>query len=128
MDERVERSDSLPCFVGYGERLHVRLLELNGGMQLAGGVNHPWREVDADDTYAAIMQVARDVARTAADVGDPSEVSDLLRELVKKQSVERLVLKLRCDPRGVVVSDGVIASLWIMGALVAHSLVEPADL
>jgi hypothetical protein len=74
------------------------------------------------------MQVARDVARAAADVGDPPEAADLLRELVEKQSVEGLVLKLRCDTRGVVGGDGIIANPLIVGALVAHSLVEPADL
>jgi hypothetical protein len=128
MDERVERNESRPCSVGYGKRLHVCLSELNDGMKLPGALNHPWREVDADDTYAAIMQVTRHMARAAADVGDPPEVADLLRELVKKQSVERFMLKLRCDTRGVVVGDGVIARPRIVGTLVAHSLVELADL
>jgi hypothetical protein len=38
------------------------------------------------------------------------------------------VLKLRYDTRGVIVGDGVIARPLIVGALVAHSLVEPAEL
>lgn len=41
MDERVERSDSRPCFVGDGESRHVRLLELDVGMELSGALDHP---------------------------------------------------------------------------------------
>lgn len=73
------------------------------------------------------MQVARDVARPAADVCDPPEVANSLRELVEEQSIERFVLKLRCDARGVVVGDGVVATPRIVGARVAHSRRNPVS-
>ena len=57
MNQRVERSDSRPGFIGYWKRLHVRLLELEGGVKLPGALEHPGRDVDADDTYAAIREV-----------------------------------------------------------------------
>ncbi len=87
---------------------------ISGWVQLPGALNHSWREVEANDTYAAIPQVARDVARAAADVGDPPQVADSLRELIEKQSVEGLLLELRSDTRSVLVGDGIIATPQIV--------------
>jgi len=128
MDERIERNDPLPSFVGYGKRHHVRPLELYGGIQPLGALNHSWREVDSNDTDAAVMEVARDVARATPDIGDQPEVANLPRKLVQKLAIERLVLKLRRDARGVLVGDGVIAGPRIVAALVAHSPVQAVNL
>ena len=41
-------------------------------------------------------------------------------ELIEELAIERFVLKLRCDPRSILVRDSVIAGQRIVNGLVAH--------
>ncbi len=70
VDDRIPGDDAAEGAVGEREALHVAHLETQPGAVTAGQCDHLRGQVDAECLHPEVMQVGRDVARSAAEVGD----------------------------------------------------------
>src|SRR6185436_2293281 len=107
--DRVEGNHAGPRPVRYVEGAHVALLERHPRVQGAGLPDHGRGEIDADDLQAAVVEIAADVAGSAADVADGSGTAYGGGEPVEELAVQRLVPQLVVDPPDVLLGHAIVA-------------------
>lgn len=109
MDEGVEGGDAAPGASPHGQGQYVAQVKGNVEVQLPGVRHHAWRQVHAQGQCAVVVQIARHLARPAAQVADGSETVSTLGEAVKLRPVEGLVAQLVVDAGRVFGRDSIIA-------------------
>jgi hypothetical protein len=122
VDEGVEGDETRQRPVGQLERPHVADAELDRGRELAGAVDHPGREIDAEHPDPLLVEMAGHVARPAAQIRDEPATTHVLRETVQQVPVERLAGQLAEDALGVGRRELVVA-LTETGDVLAHGTV-----
>src|SRR5262245_17241179 len=88
--DRVEGDHAREALGRQVERPHVSHPELQLGIEPPCLLDHLRRQVDADHGHALLMQVSRDVAGAAAEVGHEAATAHLLGEPVEEMAIEGL--------------------------------------
>ena len=120
MHDGIESDDGGPGAVFHFERKHVALLEFDGGIQFARLLQHARRKIHTKDVHTALMQIARHMARAAAEFAHAAGAFDARCEFIEKHAVERLVLEFASDSGGVFLGDAVVAGLAVRKLLRIH--------
>jgi len=121
VDDGVEGGDASPGFVGYVERQHVALPELDSRRQAPRLLHHGRRQVDATDVNAVLVQILSNLARAATHVARRG-LADAGGEAVELLPVEGLVLELAKDAPDVFVRHLVVAELAVVALSRVHTI------
>src|SRR5436309_2292414 len=108
VDQRVEGDDPREGRVGERQGQHVALLEGDPGIAAPRQLDHPGREVEAEDVDAARREITPDVGGPAAHVPHPAAAGDRRREAIEPGAVEGLLLQLVEEGRRVLLGDAVV--------------------
>jgi hypothetical protein len=111
VDDRVKRGDARPTFVSGIERQHVTVSKLDCRSQATRLLDHCRGKVNAANADASLVQVARNVPRSAPHVTGRPDVAHALGESVEQLAIQRLMLQFVEDPPHVLVRDAIVTCL-----------------
>jgi hypothetical protein len=107
--DRIEGGDAGEGIAGQIEREHVAFAEVHAGIEAPSMDQHGGREVEAEDGRAGVVEIARDVAGTAAHVADYAASGCGGGETIEQLAVEGLIAQFVENPAGVLIGDAVVA-------------------
>jgi hypothetical protein len=111
VDDRVERGDAGQRCVGKIERQHVSLAKGNIRIEASRLFEHAEGEIQTEHMRAGVVQMAGDVAGTAAHVTNLALAFDRDGEAGQQLTIERLVFELGEDVTRVLIGDAIVARL-----------------
>ena len=106
--------------VGCVQRHHVALSELDTRSQASRSLHHRWRQVNATNLNAVLVQVTSNMSRAATHVARRADLTHACRKSVEQLSVEWLVLQLIEDAPDVFVRYLVVAGLVVVAFVSVH--------
>src|SRR5579864_8440025 len=95
-------------------------MEFDAGIQLSGSRHHSRRQIHPTHLNSAIVEIACNLSRTAAEVAGNARVAYALGEAIKQSTIQQLVLQLVVDTPGILVRNQVVAGLNVADFLADH--------
>jgi len=113
VNDGVKGSDTSPSPIGYVQRHHVALPELDAGSQAVRALDQLGREVDATNLNPVLVQVTSDMTRPAPQIAGRANVAHARSKTIEKLTIKRLVPQLIEDASDVFVRYSVVACLGV---------------
>ena len=113
VNDGVKGSDTSPSPIGYVQRRHVALPELDAGSQAVCALDQLGREVDATNLNPVLVQVTSDMTRPAPQIAGRANVAHARSKTIEKLTIKRLVPQLIEDASDVFVRYSVVACLGV---------------
>src|SRR5574341_147277 len=112
VDDGVETGDPGEMAVGMAEGQHVALLDRKG-VEPPGDAHHLRRQVYAAHLDAAMVQVAGDLGRAAADVGHQPFAAHRIGIAIQQIAVKGLAIQFVVEDASVFPGDGVVGAFEV---------------
>jgi hypothetical protein len=109
VDDGVEQYCARQASVASAHPRHVLNAEIECRIERFGDLNHRRRQVEAVDRHALIVEVSRDMARPAAEIGNHAALTYLLGEAIQEMTVQGFALEFPREMLGVCGGCRVIA-------------------